>query len=308
MRRVATIGMFDGVHLGHRAVIDQVCGIARDRGLVPAVVTFAGHPASVVNPERAPRLLSTTASKAGMIADRGVRDVIVMPFDHSLRMLDTRAFMRMLHQRYCVDVLVMGYNHRFGHDGTDDMAHYTACGADTGIEVVRAARFSIEGCPGLKVSSSAIRRCLESGDVATANLMLGHPFELTGTVGHGRNVGTGIGFPTANLVPFFPDQLTPGRGVYYGIASGRFGTYPAMVNVGHNPTVSHDDGDASLRVEAHLLGFSGDLYGWPLRLAFAGRLRDERRFGSLAELSAQLSADRDAVRDAVRDIYGNGLS
>ncbi len=290
--RAATVGMFDGVHLGHRQVIGQLCAVAAERGLLPAVFTFDRHPLITIDPARAPKMLSTVEQKTQLIVDCGVRDVVVLRFDESLRNLTAAEFMSMLHTRYGVELLLVGHDHRFGKDRTQSFDDYCRIGESCGIKVVRADELVIPGCGG-PLCSSSIRKALAEGDIRLATRQLGHPFTIHGRVGHGRNIGHTIGFPTANLVPFLPDQQLPSPGVYAGSASTQDGVnHKAMINIGTNPTVSSD---TTLKIEAHLLGFSGDLYGSIMGLTFDRRLRDERRFPSIEALMAQLKADAEQV-------------
>lgn len=292
IRRAATVGMFDGVHLGHRLVIDQLCAAAAVRGLLPTVITFDCHPLSIINPARAPRLLSTVEQKVRMMVDYGVKDVVVLHFDEVLRNLSAAEFMVMLHDRYGVELLLVGHDHRFGKDRSQEFDDYCRIGEECGITVVRSEELVIPGC-GHPLCSSSIREALDEGDIRLATRQLGHPFSIQGKVGHGRNIGHTIGFPTANLVPFVPGQQLPKPGVYGGRAVIQGGQcYPAMINIGTNPTVSHDN---CLKIEAHLLGYEGDLYDAILDLTFTERLRDEQKFPSLQALKAQLKADAEQI-------------
>lgn len=294
IRRAATVGMFDGVHLGHRLVIDQLCAVAAERGLLPTVFTFDRHPLSTISPARAPKMLSTVGQKTRLIVECGAKDVVVLRFDDALRNLSAAEFMAMLHDSYGVELLLVGHDHRFGRDRAQEFDDYCRIGKECGILVVRADELVIPGC-GHALCSSTIRNALSEGDIDLATRLLGHPFTIQGRVGHGRNIGHTIGFPTANLVPFMPDQQLPKPGVYAGSAVIQGGgCYKAMVNIGTNPTVAHDN---ALKIEAHLLGYEGDLYGSIMSLTFTGRLRDERRFPSLEALKAQLRADADAIHN-----------
>lgn len=287
-RLVAAIGMFDGVHLGHRQVIGQVRGIAERLGMEATVFTFARHPMLEVCPDRAPMAISTMAQRADMLVQAGAESVHFLNFDASLRRLTAYEFMARLHHRYGVEVIVMGYNHRFGSDKLTEYEAYRRIGESVGIEVVRACEH-VADCFDGHLCSSEIRAALTRGQITLANLMLGRAFSITGTVSHGLNIGHTIGFPTANVRPMLTDQLIPLSGAYAAYAKTRYAKYPAMVNVGINPTVGVD---SNIKIEAHLIGYEGNLYGQIIEIGFLGYIRGERRFGSLESLKAQLEEDK----------------
>lgn len=286
--RAATVGMFDGMHLGHRRVIEQLCAAARSRDMLPAVFTFDRHPLTLVNPARAPKMLSTVEQKSKLMVEYGAREVVVLRFDEALRSLSAGEFMTLLHDRYGVELLLVGHDHRFGRGRTESFDDYVRIGRECRITVMREDKLTLPGQP-LPVCSSSVRKALSEGDIQLATSLLGHPFAIHGRVGHGRNVGHTIGFPTANLIPFLRDQQLPAPGVYAGSAVTQGGArHMAMINIGTNPTVSHDN---SLKIEAHLIGFDGDLYDSILSLTFTRRIRDEQKFPSLDALKARLKAD-----------------
>lgn len=288
MARAATVGMFDGVHLGHKRVVEQLCTIALSRGLKPMVVTFDRHPLCHINPVLAPKMLSTVEQKSRLLVNYGAEEVVVMRFDDALRNLTAGEFMTMLHDRYDVELLLVGHDHRFGRGRAESFDDYCRIGEACGVNVVREDELVLPGT-GLPLCSSSVRKALSDGDLALATTLLGHDFSIHGRVGHGRNIGHTIGFPTANLLPFLSDQQLPAPGVYAGIAEIQGGQrYQAMINIGTNPTVS---GDGEIKIEAHLIGYAGDLYDTILSLTFTRRLRDERKFPSLEALKAQLQAD-----------------
>lgn len=292
-RRAAAVGMFDGVHPGHRHLLALVKEEARRRGLVPSVVTFMRHPSILLTPQCPVRLLTPAETRFGLIHADGIADVIALDFDEKLRLMSARDFLSMLHNDYGVDCLVVGFNNRFGHDRTFGFDDYRRFGLEMGMEVILATEVE-----GLKVSSSRIRRSLAEGDVEAAARMLGRPYSIDGRIVGGRRLGRTIGFPTANIELLHSEVLLPKGGVYAvevrdaSAADGR--VYAAMLNIGSRPTVNDDRSDVT--AEVHLLDFDGDLYGHELGVAFRARLRDERRFGSVEELREQLQADADAVR------------
>jgi len=291
---VATVGFFDGVHRGHAFLLRQVADEAARRGLRSLALTFADHPRRVLGGE-APALLTPPEEKLRLLAAQGLDACELLDFTPQLAALTARRFMdEYLRRRFGVRCLVMGYDHRFGCDRAATPADYVAWGRAAGIDVVRAAELPADG---LHVSSSAVRRLLQAGDADGARLCLGRSYALRGTVVHGRGVGRRLGFPTANLRPACPLQLIPRCGVYAAWAEVGGVRHKAMVNIGRRPTL---DNGADVSVEACLLRFSADLYGASLTLSFEHRLRDERKFGSLAALCDALRADSRAVENLLR--------
>lgn len=291
--RAATVGMFDGVHLGHRHLLTMLAREAAERGQTPTVFTFDRHPLELVAPDIQPDCITTPAQRSAMMLDAGARDVIIMVFNEEMRSMTARDFLLMLRKDYNVDTLLLGFNHRFGYDRRLGTTDYVALGKETGIEVIVADEY-IDG--DTHVNSSCVRQALSQGDIAAATKMLGHPFAVRGKVVRGNGIGHTIGFPTANVEPMLRRQLLPAPGVYAAHVSVAPGdTYGAMVNVGTNPTVS-DPSITRPRLEAHLFDFSGSLYGVPVEVEFVERVRDERKFDSLTDLQAQLRLDRDTVK------------
>lgn len=281
----ATIGMFDGVHLGHQYLISQL----KEHCDEAVAVTFTNHPLWVIKGEREPRLLSTSAEKSGLLDALDVRPVL-LPFDGQLRHMTAEEFIRMLAREHGIDRLVLGFNNSIGSDrrtADDDSALSKA----TGVEIIRASEL-----PGdVKVNSSAIREMVAAGDIKQAEALLGRNYTINGTVVHGKKLGRTIGFPTANIEVDSSDKLIPANGVYAADAITADGhAYRAVVNIGHRPTV--DNPSAPVTIEAHLDGFTGSLYDQHLTLHFLDRLRGERRFSGLDELKAAISNDLNRAR------------
>lgn len=281
MPAATAIGTFDGVHKGHLAVLDTLAALADERGLNPIAITFDRHPLELISPQRAPKALSSIEKKGEMLREAGVTPVI-LPFDEELRATTARDWMRLLRDKYNVRLLVVGYDNTFGSDGVNlSIADYRKMGRDTGIDVVEAP--IVEG-----ISSSAIRKAVEHGDVEHAADMLGRHFSLHGTVVDGNKLGRTIGFPTANLLPE-PGMVVPAHGVYAARAILPGGKkLPAMVNIGVRPTIRRGEQPT---IEAHILNWKGDLYGHHLTLEFHKRLRDEQQFKSIEALRKQLEKD-----------------
>lgn len=265
-----TIGCFDGVHQGHRFLLQQLRALAEERGMQTLALTFRRHPAAVLG-KPVPPQLCTLEEKERLLKEQ-VREVKILDFTEETARLTAKEFMQKLRDEYGVGLLLLGYDHRFGRPTPDD--DYERDGHALGLEVRRA-----EPLPG--VSSSAIRQALLQGRIADANEMLGRPYTLCGTVVAGRQVGRSIGFPTANISS---PLLIPKTGVY--TATTPYG--PALVNIGHRPTLNNG---SDISIEAHIKDFHGDLYGHPLSVSLLRRLRDEQAFPSLEALRRQIEND-----------------
>ncbi len=276
-----TVGTFDGVHRGHRKVVEFLTAQSAANGLRPIVITFEPHPLAVVAPTRAPKLLELPDEREENLRSLGV-EVVVLEFNENLRRLTVAEWMERLARDYNVRLLVAGYDNTFGSDGMSmNLSDYSLIGENCGIKVVEAP--VVDG-----VSSSAIRRALSAGDIDAATMMLGRPYSISGIVGHGRELGRQLGFPTANLITD-PGILLPAPGVYAAEATTSDGNrYRAVVNIGVSPTVSEG---LPLSVEAYLINYSGNLYGTNLRLDFLRRLRDEKKFGDISALKEGIAAD-----------------
>ena len=294
---VATIGMFDGVHEGHRFVISHVCDYARRHGLLSMAITFDRHPREVVQDGWLPQLLTTFDERMRLLEQTGIDCCVVLPFTRELAALSARDFMRLMKEQLGVRVLLTGYDNRFGHDRSDTFDDYVRYGSETGIEVKDLPPTSYLQ-EGRHVSSSLIRSLLADGDVSEAARCLGYDYTLSGTVVRGEHVGTALGYPTANLQPDDPCKLIPKTGVYAvrvtspTVEQGQ----AAMMNIGTRPTF----GTHRQTLEVHILDYDGDLYGQTLCVSFLRRLRDERPFADEDELKAQLHDDEQQVRSMIR--------
>jgi riboflavin kinase/FMN adenylyltransferase len=297
-----TVGFFDGVHLGHRAVIATARRLATARGATTAAVTFDRHPATVVRPESAPLLLTDLDQRLERLAEAGVEVTLVVPFDEVRAKEPAEEFVtEILVGCLAARAVVVGADFHFGHRRRGDVALLRAMGAEHGFEVhgVDLAGAGA-GPPGTvpAISSTAIRRALAAGDVAAANRMLGRPHEVRGVVERGDQRGAALGYPTANVaVP--PSIQLPAPGIYAGWYVGPRGTaHAAAVALGRRPTFS--PASDRLLLEAYLLDFEGDLYGEAAAVRFVERLRDEERFDSVEELVAQMGRDVEATRAVLR--------
>lgn len=284
MDRIVTTGTFDGLHRGHRLLLESLRMEGERRGWKPVVVTFDRHPLAMINPARAPHILMLPGERDACLRDLGF-EVAEVHFDEEMRRLTAEAWMRRLRDEYGARGVMLGYDNTFGSDGTDlGIRDYEELGRGMGVEVLSCG---VE--PG--VSSSDIRRALATGDIAGANAMLGYDWMLRGNVVHGREMGRDIGFRTANLSVDSRLQL-PGRGVYATMVTMPDGTeLPAVTNIGMRPTFG-EHGPVS--VETHIPGFAGDLYGAELCIRPVTKIRDEERFKTIGDL--RLGIERDVAR------------
>jgi riboflavin kinase/FMN adenylyltransferase len=282
-----TIGAYDGVHRGHQFVIAQLHRLAAVGGLETVVLTFDRHPAAVVRPESAPKLLTDLGQKLEILASTGVDHTVVLRFDEARSREEPEDFVReMLVDALRARVVVVGEDFHFGRRRRGNVALLREMGGPLGFEVAH-----VPLVPG--TSSTAVRRLLDAGDVAGAAVLLGRLHEVRGVVERGDRRGHALGYPTANVaVP--ADILLPAPGIYAGWYGGE---RASAVSVGRRPTF-HDDG-APVVLEVHLLDFDGDLYGQPARVSFASRLRDEERYDSTEALVAQMALDVEAARSAL---------
>ena len=290
------IGTFDGVHVGHRALIARALETARTNGFVSTVLTWDRHPAMTLRPDKAPPQLTTPERKIELIEETGVDQLVVLEFDETLSRWTPEEFTRkVLVEGLGAGAVLVGSGWRFGHKARGDVALLTELGNELGFTVEGMELAEVEGGP---ASSTRVREALAEGDMKLVRALLGRPFDFDGVVGHGDDRGASLGWPTANLA-IDPTFAHPPRGVYAG--RGRVGEtlWAAAINVGVNPTFGGEPGRTPMRVEAFLLDFDGDLYGRPLRLEFHERLRDEKKFADSNELSAQIARDVDETRRIV---------
>lgn len=284
---VAT-GFFDGVHLGHRLVLERLVAASRRRGEESLVVTFWPHPRNVLQDDaRDLRLLTSLSEKKGLIKELGVDRVEVLPFTRTFSRLSTREYLEeYVKGRFGGEAILIGYDNRIGRDllGPDEIERVAG---EVGLEVIRTDSL---GTPdGVVVSSTKIREALASGDVVSAAGMLGYRYSLLGVVVAGNHLGRRIGFPTANMRLYEPLKLLPGNGVYSVDVESLGRHFKGMCNIGTRPTVNTG---SDRTVETHIFDFDEDIYGLDLKVTFREKIRDERRFGSLEALKTQLELDR----------------
>ncbi len=298
---VVTVGTFDGVHLGHLDVLVRLVARARDTRRTSLLLTFEPHPLELLNPEKAPRLLTTRDEKLAAIAATGLDYVAILPFSRALANHSAEEFVdRVLRGRFQMAELLIGHDHGFGRGRAGDVETLRTLGAACGFAVEVVA--PVVTSDGQTVSSTRIRRAVATGDLQTAEAGLGRRYSVAGQVVAGESRGRALGFPTLNLRPESPRKLLPPDGVYAVDVETPRGRFGGMMNLGGRPTF----GDEGRTIEAHLFDTAGDFYGDAVQVGFVARLRDTRRFEGPAELMKQLAADEEGARRALTLLAESG--
>jgi riboflavin kinase/FMN adenylyltransferase len=286
-KAVLTVGTFDGVHKGHAAILQEVVQHARDTGGESVLITFDPHPRKLLFPHQPLGIITPLDVKLALLKEIGITHTVVVPFTTEFANFSATAYI----QKFLVDIfhphsIVIGYDHRFGHDRLGDinmLRHYATKHA---YELVEIPAQLIEAAA---VSSTRIRHAIKDGFVEEAANMLGRWYPLTGLVVEGNQLGRTIGYPTANLEPVDKDQIIPGNGIYAIVAKYDGQSYRGMMSIGFNPTVTNK---REVKLEANLFGFDKDIYGKYLEVAFVKRLRNEEKFDSIEDLTKQLHLDK----------------
>ena len=293
---VVTVGTFDGIHLGHRAVLEEIGRRGREAGRRSVLVTFEPHPLAVVNPQLAPPLLTTGGERQEALALTALDYVLLLAFDRRMAAMAPEEFVaRILVGMLDVRELVIGHDHGFGRGRSGDVETLRRLGGKYGFAVDVVGAVEVAGHP---VSSTLVRRAVGGGDLDGAARLLGRRYQLVGKVEHGAGRGRTIGIPTANLGGVPQTKLLPPDGVYAAWVETRRGRFGAMLNQGPRPTFL----DGRRNIEVHLFGFEGDLYGEWIKVEWVRRLRDVERFGSIDALKAQLSQDRTRAEAALAEV------
>ena len=290
---VLTVGTFDGVHLGHQALIRNVVNRAKQKKAPAVVITFDPHPREVINPTSdGIRLLTTLSERASIMQDYGIYEMIVIPFTRDFSILSSEQFIReYVHDRIGVNEFVIGYDHHFGKDRQGSINTLKKLSGELGFSVHVEKAHEVRH---VTVSSSVIRKLLEAeGDVSAAAEMLGRHYEVSGTIVKGDQRGRTIGFPTANLEPDSNRKVMPANGVYFVEVTLEKQRYQGMMNIGYRPTFS---GEQRLVPEVHLFDFNSMVYGSRMRIHFIRRIRGEHKFESVEALVEQLVRDREECR------------
>ncbi|MCB9071136.1 MAG: bifunctional riboflavin kinase/FAD synthetase [Prevotellaceae bacterium] len=281
---VATIGFFDGVHLGHRFLLNELNVYAAQFGLESLVVSFVDSPQRILSPSSDIKLLTTSSEKLAIFSELGLQNCLMLNFDENIAAITSHDFLKLLHDTYRVKKLVVGYDHHFGSDRLGTFDDYVQLGKKIGVEVIACQPFVSDN---LTVSSSKIRALLLEGAILKANQLLGSSYVMQGVVVSGNQIGRQIGFPTANL-QLDVSKLIPKGGVYAVDVLFDNQVFKGMLNIGTRPTLS----GAKQTIEVHIIDFDQDIYGETLILKFCKRLRDERKFDSINQLKAQLEHDK----------------
>lgn len=293
---VATVGFFDGVHIGHRHLIKQVKAEAHRLNLPSAVITFPVHPRKVLQKDYQPALLCGYDEKVEQLATTGIDYCISVPFTLELSQLSAKDFMtQVLKEKLRVDTLFVGYDHRFGHNRSDGIEDYIRYGNEIGINVVQATELQLNG---EDISSSKIRRLLKEGNILEANKLLSYNYTLSGKIVEGYQVGRTIGFPTANIRAWERYKVVPELGVYAVLVHIRDIVYEGMLYIGHRPTL-HSDNEIS--VEVNIFDFNADLYNQSLTVEFIDFIRADKKFPNLESLVAQIQQDKISVKKRLEE-------
>lgn len=286
---VVSIGVFDGVHVGHRYLFDRMKEEARRAGGETLVITFWPHPRIVLNHQPVKlKYLSTIQGKQELLEECGIDHLLILEFTADIQKMDARTFVeQLLVEKIGVEVLVMGFDHVFGHDRQGDFERVSAMGRELGFRVVKVKARKVDG---QTVSSTLIRDMLWQGDVAGAERFLGYHYFIIGRIVGGKRIGRSMGFPTANIRPDDEHKLIPADGVYAVkvLLSGK--DYGGMLNIGIRPTVNN--GFPEKTIEVHIFDFHGDIYGQDVKITFIERIREEKKFERIEKLAAQLEEDK----------------
>jgi riboflavin kinase/FMN adenylyltransferase len=289
---IVTVGTFDGIHLGHQHIFKQVLKSAENINGEPVIVTFWPHPRMIVHPKSAEiMLLNTLEEKIELAQLQGIRHFIILSFTKEFSQLSSSEFIKeFLFKKIGLKGLILGYDHHFGKDrlGNSEQLHESA--EKYGFFVENIEAFCLNG---EKISSTKIRNALSTGNLEFANSLLSRNYSITGYVENGDKIGRKIGFPTANIRPDYNYKLVPCNGVYAVKVLIDKKEYLGMLNIGFRPTVNK--GNENKSIEAHIIGFEGDLYGQKISLSFYKRIRDEMKFNSLEELTTQLDLDKEQI-------------
>ncbi|MDO4160589.1 MAG: riboflavin biosynthesis protein RibF [Prevotellaceae bacterium] len=295
---VATIGFFDGVHLGHRFLIRNLIETAsKEEGMTSMVITFDEHPRLVLHKEFQPRLLTTKEEKTILLSKTGIDSCAMLHFDTDMAALSAYDFMKsILREKLNVRKLIIGYDNRFGHNREEGFDDYVRYGKELGIEVIKAEPFVLGG---VNVSSSVVRAFLSEGEVEMAERCLGYPYFVSGRVVSGFQEGRKMGFPTANVEVNDNMKIIPCPGVYAVKVrlEGTVGFKHGMMNIGTRPTF----GDNNITLEVNIFNFEDDIYGQHIDVMFSHRLRKEQKFTSVGKLIEQLKEDRELAERLFED-------
>lgn len=285
-KTIVTLGTFDGVHIGHNAILDKICKAAQQENLESVILTFFPHPRLIVSNNYDIKLLNTIEEKSILLEKKGIQNFIIHPFDKTFSELSPREFVtQVLVEKLNIQKIIIGHDHKFGKDRAADFNDLINFGKEFGFEVEEISAQQINE---VSVSSTRIRNSLLEGNVSLANDYLGYPYVLTGNVIKGNQLGRTINFPTANIEIPEEYKLIPKNGVYIVTANVESKIVFGMMNIGVKPTL----GENKLSIEVHLLDFDRDIYNQKIQVHVLERLRDEQKFESFEALKLQLEVDK----------------
>lgn len=289
-KTVLTVGTFDGVHAGHRDLLQQLVTIARSGGCRSVVVTFDPHPREILQTgDQGIRLLTTPQERAELLSELGIDLMVVIPFNRDFSLMNSEEFIEeVVFRKIGLQTFVIGYDHHFGHNRSGDAHTLKALGEILGFNVIVIEAREVND---LIVSSTSVRKSLaERGDTDLVKQLLGRPYPITGIVEHGDARGRTLGYPTANLKPFDKRKVIPKNGVYAVWVDTPYGRYHGIMNIGTRPTFTSE---VDIRLEVHLIDFDRMLYGKTITVHFDSRIRDEIKFDQVQDLIQQLTLDRE---------------
>lgn len=292
---VATVGFFDGLHLGHRYLIEELKTQAAQQQLKSLVITFSVHPRKVLHSDFQPMLLTSLNEKLEQLATTGVDACVVLDFSLEMAQLSAQQFLKdILQERFSVQTLLVGHDHRFGHNRVEGFEDYSRYGQQMGMSLIKANRYTTNELN--HISSSEIRKALNTGELANANAMLGYEFGFSGKVVDGFKVGRKIGFPTANIEPEDTDKLIPTMGVYDVKLKIDGIMHRGMMNIGNRPTLQNG---LKRSIEVNIFDFNKDIYNERVEVKFVRRIRDEIKFENIDALIAQLTRDKEFILNTI---------
>ena len=292
---VVTLGTFDGVHLGHQKILAKLTDAAKNLALESLVLTFHPHPRSVLQNGSTPLLINTIDEKIQQLKRHSIDHLIIHPFDKEFSRLTAEEFvLQVLVEQFNLKKIIIGYDHRFGRNRTATIDDLIAFGEKFGFEV---EQITAEEINEITISSTKIRNALQNGSISTANQYLGYPFQLTGTVINGQQLGRTIGFPTANIAINSAEKLIPANGVYIAKATVQNESYNGVMNIGNRPTVNGQ----SQSIEIHLFDFEASIYDEKITIELLEYIRPEQKFDSLDALKSQIAKDKERAMEYFRE-------
>lgn len=294
---IATIGVFDGLHRGHQALIDELKILSMQKNMIPLVITFSNKPSAIIDPQRSNYMLSTPKEKKMLIKNLGIENVKFIDFDYQIAKLSAQEFLLELSKKYPIKALIMGYDHCFGSDKLSDIQQYQQIGKTLGIEIIKSNQKITDNDI---ISSSLIRHLISRGEIKKANTLLGYNYTLSGKVIEGMRIGRTMGFPTANIEPELKNKLLPAHGVYAVFAIFDNQKYPAMLYIGRRPTL--DDG-RSITIEVNIFDININLYSKEIKIEFLEFIREDCKFKDLSELKNRIAQDEIEVRKVLSNYF-----